>query len=81
MTVREIQVHLQEMCGAKVSPSLISTVTDAVMSDAKACQTRPLEALCSIVHLDCSHVKTRDPGAFIAKAVYLALGISSVRFI
>jgi hypothetical protein len=27
MTVREIQAHLQEMYGAEVSPSLISSVT------------------------------------------------------
>ena len=45
MTVREIQGHLQEMYGAEVSPSLISTVTDAVMDEAKAWQGRPLEAL------------------------------------
>jgi putative transposase len=35
MTVREIQSHLQEVCGAEVSPTLISWVTDAVMDDAK----------------------------------------------
>jgi len=36
MTVREIQSHLEEMYGAEVSPTLISTVTDAVMDEAKA---------------------------------------------
>ena len=36
MTVREIQSHLQEMYGAEVSPTLISSVTDAVMDEAKA---------------------------------------------
>jgi transposase-like protein len=76
MTVREIQGHLQEMYGAEVSPSLISTVTDAVMDEAKAWQGRPLEALYPIVYLDCIHVKTRDSGAARAKAVYLALGIN-----
>ena len=76
MTVREIQGHLQEMYGAEVSPSLISTVTDAVMDEAKAWQGRPLEALYPIVYLDCIHVKTRDSGAVRAKAVYLALGIN-----
>jgi putative transposase len=45
MTVREIQSHLEEMYGAQVSPTLISSVTDAVMDDAKAWQARPLEAL------------------------------------
>ena len=34
MTVREIQAHLQEMYGAEVSPSLISSVTDAVSDEA-----------------------------------------------
>lgn len=76
MTVREIQSHLEEMYGAEVSPSLISSVTDAVMDEAKAWQARPLDALYPIVYLDCIHVKTRDAGAVRAKAVYLALGIS-----
>jgi len=49
MTVREIQSHLQEMYGAEVSPTLISSFTDAVMDEAKAWQARPLDALCPIV--------------------------------
>jgi putative transposase len=76
MTVREIQSHLEEMYGAQVSPTLISSVTDAVMDEVKAWQARPLDALYPIVYLDCIHVKTRDAGAVRAKAVYLALGIS-----
>ena len=31
MTVREIQAHLQEMYGTEVSPTLISSVTNAVI--------------------------------------------------
>ena len=31
--VREIQAHLQEVYGAEVSPTLISSVTDAVMDE------------------------------------------------
>ena len=75
MTVREIQAHLEEMYGAEVSPTLISTVTDAVMDEAKAWQSRPLDALYPIVYLDCIHVKSRDAGVVKVKAVYLALGI------
>ena len=62
MTVREIQSHLEEMYGTEISPILISSVTDAVMEDAKAWQSRPLDALYPIVYLDCIHVKTRDNG-------------------
>jgi len=76
MTVREIQGHLQELYGTDVSPTLISSVTDAVIEDAKAWQSRPLDALYPIVYLDCIHVKVRDAGTVRVKAVYLALGIN-----
>ena len=76
MTVREIQGHLEEMYGAEVSPTLISSVTDAVADEVKAWQSRPLDALYPIVYLDCIHVKVRDSGTVRAKAVYLALGIN-----
>lgn len=76
MTVREIQGHLEEMYGTEVSPTLISSVTDAVADEVKAWQSRPLDALYPIVYLDCIHVKVRDAGAVRAKAVYLALGIN-----
>ena len=36
MTVREIQSHLEEMYGTDVSPTLISSVTDAVIDEVKA---------------------------------------------
>lgn len=76
MTVREIQSHLEEMYGTEVSPTLISSVTDAVADEVKAWQSRPLDVLYPIVYLDCIHVKVRDAGSVRAKAVYLALGIN-----
>jgi putative transposase len=75
MTVREIQSHLEEMYGTEVSPSLISSVTDAVADEVKAWQARPLDAIYPIVYLDCIHVKVRE-GAVRVKAVYLAIGIT-----
>lgn len=75
MTVREIQAHLQEMYGAEMSPSLISSVTDAVADEVKAWQSLPLDTVYPIVYLDCIHTKVRE-GAVRVKAVYLALGIN-----
>jgi putative transposase len=75
LTVREIQAHLQEMYGTEVSPSLISSVTDAVSEEVKAWQARPLDPIYPIVYLDCIHVKVRE-GAVRVKAVYLAIGIT-----
>ena len=75
MTVREIQAHLEEMYGTEVSPSLISSATDAVADEVKAWQARPLDSIYPIVYLDCIHVKVRE-GAVRVKAVYLAIGIT-----
>mgnify|MGYP002776365286 CR=1 FL=1 len=75
MTVREIQSHLEEMYGTEVSPTLISSVTDAVIEEVKAWQSRPLDSIYPIVYLDCIHVKVRD-GSVRVKAVYLAIGIN-----
>ena len=76
LSVREIQSHLEEMYGAEVSPTLISSVTDAVSEDVKLWQARPLESVYPILYLDCIHVKVRDNGAVRTKAVYLAIGVN-----
>jgi len=76
MTTRQIQQHLEEIYQVEVSPSLISTVTDAVMDEVRAWQSRPLEALYPIVYLDCLMVKIRDSGHIQNKAIYLAIGIN-----
>ena len=76
MTTRDIQAHLKEIYKVEVSPSLISTVTDAVLDDVKAWQSRPLEALYPIVYLDAIHVKMRTSGHVQTQAVYLALALT-----
>jgi hypothetical protein len=76
LSVREIQSHLEEIYGAEVSPSLISSVTDAVSEDVKLWQARPLDELYPILYLDCIHVKVCDSGAVRNKAVYLAIGVN-----
>lgn len=75
MTVREIQAFLAEMYAVDVSPELISSVTDAVMSEVSAWQARPLEAMYPVVFFDALRVKIRENGVVRNKAVYLALGI------
>ncbi len=75
MTTREIQGHLQEMYGVEVSPGLVSEVTDAVMEEVKAWQSRPLEPLYAIVYLDALYVKMRHEGRVENRAVYVAIGV------
>lgn len=76
MTTREIQGHLEEMYQVEVSPALISNVTDAVIEEVKAWQTRPLDAVYPIVYLDALVVKMRSDGRVENRAVYVAIGIT-----
>jgi len=77
LTVREIEGHLAEIYGTDVSPDLISKITDAVLEDVKAWQTRPPEALYPIVYLDALIVKIRDGQAVRNHACYLAIGVNT----
>ena len=76
MTRREIQGHLEEMYQVEVSPTLIWNVTDAVMEEVKAWQTRPLDAIYPILYLDALVVKMRVEGRVENRAVYVAIGIT-----
>ena len=77
MTTREIQGHLKELYGAEVSPALISAVTDSVMEDVRAWQSRPLERFYPIVYLDAIHLKIREDRHVQTRAVYVALALNS----
>lgn len=76
MSVRDIQGHLEELYGTEVSPDLISRVTDSVLEEVTAWQTRPLAPLWPIVFLDAIFVRIRDGGTLKSKAIYVALGVN-----
>jgi putative transposase len=76
MSTRDISAHLEEIYGVEVGRDLISRVTDAVMEDARAWQTRPLDDVYPVVFLDALVLKIRDGGTVQRKACYLALGIN-----
>lgn len=77
MSVREIQAFLAESYGTDVSPDFISSVTDEVMAETLAWQSRPLEPVYPVVFFDALRVKIRGDGVVSNKAVYLALGIQA----
>jgi len=75
MSTREIQGHLEEIYGVEVSPTLISNVTDAVIEEVRAWQSRPLDKLYPIVYLDALMVKIRENGQVQSRAIYVAIGV------
>jgi transposase-like protein len=75
MTMREIQGFLLESYGVEVSPDFISSVTDAVMSEVVAWQSRALEPMYPVVFFDALRVKIREDAVVRNKAIYLALAV------
>ena len=75
LSTRDIAAHLQDIYGVKVGRDLISKVTDAVIDDTRAWQTRPLDDVYPVVFLDALVLKIRDGGSVQRRACYLALAI------
>ena len=71
LSTRDIEAHLQEIYGVQVGRDLISRVTDAVMDDARAWASRPLDDVYPVVFLDALVLKIRDGGSVQRKACYL----------
>src|SRR6202020_743239 len=76
MSTRDISAHLHEIYGVDVGRDLISRGTHAVMDDARAWQTRPLDDVYPVVFLDALVLKIRDGGAVQRRACYLAMAIT-----
>jgi putative transposase len=77
MSTRDIREHLAEIYNVDVSAELVSRVTDAVVDELRAWQSRPLERVYLVVYLDALVVKIRDKAGVRNKSVYLAVGVKS----
>jgi transposase-like protein len=76
MSTRDIQAQIQELYGVELSPALISSVTEGVLEEVKAWQSRSLDGVYPIVYLDALVIKIKENKQVINKAIYLALGIN-----
>ena len=75
MSQGDIAEHLKELYGIDASKALISSITDAVIAEAKEWQNRPLDDLYALLWLDASFFKVRENGKVVSKAVYSILGL------
>lgn len=74
---RDIRFHIEELYGIDVSEATISAVTDQLIPELKAWQSRPLEAVYPFIWLDAIHFKVKDEGRYVSKAVYTILGLNT----
>lgn len=75
LTTGEIQSHLEEMYGTSVSRETVSKITDQIVGDMAAWQSRPLDRVYAVVLIDAIVIKVRD--AQVAnRPVYVAIGVN-----
>lgn len=76
MSYNDIAKHLDELYGLTVAPSTLTAITDSIIEDIKAWQSRPLESVYPFVWMDAIHYKVKEENSIKTKAVYCLLGVS-----
>jgi putative transposase len=77
MSVRDIMHHLEQVYGTQLSHETVSRITDAVLEEARAWQSRPLDPVYAVVFLDAIVVKVRDAQVVQNKPAYVAIGVDA----
>ena len=77
MTVRDIGFHLERTLGVQLSHDTISKITDGILEEVKAWQTRPLDPIYPILYIDALVVKVRDGIHVINKAAHIVVGVDT----
>jgi putative transposase len=77
MSNRDIIHHLRQVYGTELSASTVSAVTDAVLEEVRAWQSRPLDPVYAVVFLDAIVVKVRDSQVVQNKPAYVAIGVDA----
>lgn len=75
MTTGDICAHLAEVYDSDISRDLVSRVTDAVLTDLRAWQARPLDRVYPVLLIDAIVLKVRE-GVVVNRPVYVAIGIN-----
>jgi putative transposase len=77
MSVRDILHHLDQVYGTQLSHETVSRITDQVLEEVRAWQSRPLDPVYPVVFVDAIVVKVRDNHVVHNKPAYLGVGIDT----
>ena len=75
---QEIYNQMQELYGVKISPDMVTAITNKIIPQIKEWQTRPLDDdVYPVVFVDATYFYVKDSGVSGKKAVYIILGVNS----
>ena len=75
LTTGDIAGHLFDSHGIEIDRSTVSRITDAIVEDMEAWQTRPLDTVYPVLLVDGIRIKIRD-GTVTNRTVYVVMGIN-----
>jgi len=76
MSVRDIQLHLDDLYGYELSTQTISNITEKIMEKANEWQNRPLDKIYPIIFMDATVLKIRVDRVVKNIAAYIMLGVT-----
>jgi transposase-like protein len=76
MSVRDIQLHLDDLYGYELSTQTISNITEKIMEKAAEWQNRPLDKIYPIIFMDATVLKIRVDRVVKNIACYIMLGVT-----
>jgi putative transposase len=77
MSNADITDFMEHTYGVSYSTSAISLITNSLLEDIKAWQSRPLDDQYAVVWIDAIHYKIRHEGQIVSKACMVILGINT----
>jgi putative transposase len=75
MSQRDISEQIKNLYDVDISPELVSKISEKIMPDITAWQTRPLNPVYPFVFMDAIHYKVKEDHQYVTKAAYVVLGI------
>jgi putative transposase len=76
MSFRDISAHLEELYDLQISHTVLSELTDRIVPQVTAWQSRPLASMYAIVWLDAMYYKVRYEGKVVTRCLYNVLAIN-----
>lgn len=76
MSNKDIHDQIEEIYGVKISPDMVTAITDKVIPEIQEWKQRQLNSQYAIVFVDATYFSVKENGIVVKKAVYIALGVT-----
>ena len=76
MSNKDIHDQIEEIYGVKISPDMVTAITDKIIPEIQEWKQRQLNEQYAIVFVDATYSSVKENGIVVKKAVYIALGVT-----